>query len=189
MTCVDAVSLSILQWNLVLCTAACTTALIVYYCCEEHRVNPAFANQLHCLSGMILCNRPLFSTLMCGLGGAVLLLVASRVEGMVVLVVLLMFWALVVVVQYDVREHPGVHFGALALEMGSATALLTIESIDPWFVVPVYYSITFAFLLVMALNFSWLAWTPPYMTLQALVEIAWVFVLSVCLGCLIFGDD
>jgi len=187
MTCADAMTSAVLQWHLFLCTLACIIAFSVYYSCEEHRVNPAFANQLHCLSGMILCNRPLFSTLMCGLGGAVLLSVASRVDGAVLLIVLLMFWALVVVVQYDVREHPSVHFAALAVEMGSATALLTVETIDPWFVVPVYYGITIAFLLVMALNFSWLAWTPPFMTLQALVEIAWVCVLSLCLGCLIFS--
>ena len=187
MTCEDPVTSSILQWHLFLWSLACIIAFSVYYSCEEHRVNPAFANQLHCLSGMILCNRPLFSTLMCGMGGAVLLSVASRVEGAVLLIVLAMFWALVVVVQYDVRDHPGVHFGALAVEMVAATALLTVESIDPWFVVPVYYCVTGLFLLVMVLNFSWLAWTPPFMTLQALVEIAWVFVLGVCLGCLIFA--
>jgi len=187
MTCVDPVASSILQWHPVLWSLACIAVFIVYYSYEEHRLNPDFENQLHCLSGMILCNRPLFSTLMCGMGGAVLLSVASRVEGPVLLIVIAMFWALVVVVQYDVREHPGVHFVALAVEMGCATALLTVESIEPWFAVPVYYSVTVVFLLVMILNFSWLDWAPPFMTLQALVEILWVVVLGACLGRLIFA--
>lgn len=176
----------LLQVHLLLSATASVVAFAAYYSCSGHRSNPAFAGQLHCLSGMILCNRPLFSTLLCGLAGA-LLAALLPADAIGVALLLGMYWALVVVVQYDVHSHAAVHFGALAAEMGLATAYVAVMG-DGGPASLVYYAATGAFLLVMAVNFTCLLWTPPFMTVQALVEVAWVCALGVCLGQMALAD-
>ena len=177
----DPTTTLVLQLHLLFSFIASAVTFAFYYSCAEHRCNPSFAGQLHCLSGMILCNRPLFSTLLCGLAGA--LLAALRPVDAVGTVLLLgMYWSLVVVVQYDVRAHAPAHFGALAAEMVFATAYISTSRGFDAPAALAYYALTGSFLLVMVVNFACLGWTPPFMTVQALVEIAWVCALGVCLG-------
>ena len=172
----------LLQLHLALASLACIAAFAAYYSCAEHRTNPEFAGQLHCLSGMILCNRPLFGTLLCGLAGATLAALLRPADACGAALLLGMYWALLVVVLYDVRAHTAVHFGALVVEIVCATAYVATAAAVDESVLLAYYAVTGAFALVMLANFACLQWAPPFMTVQALAEIAWVGALWGCLG-------
>ena len=170
----------IVQLHLGVWTMGCIGAFLIYYCFEEVRRNPEFQDQMHCLSGVILYNRPLFGTLLCGFGGAIFMAAAERVNGSAVamLFLVLMFCSLVVVVNYDIREHRSVHFSALGLLIVSGTAFLLCVGLEPVYLRLVYFSVTVLFVLMLALNVFCLRWTPPFMTAQAIAEIVWVAVFA-----------
>ena len=173
---------TIRQIHLAIWTVACIMAFIVYYCYEEYRVNKEFENQLHSLSGVIVFNKPLFGTLMCGFGGAIIMLVSGRIDddpcAMVLLI--LMFTGLIALVNYDVRKHRSVHFVSLGLLIAAGSVFLVWVDLNSVLLLAIYFGVAALFVVVIVLNFSCTAWKPPFMTLQALLEIVWVFMLGLC---------
>ena len=171
--------MDILFFNLIAWTIACALAFLVYYSSDEYRVNPDFNNQLHCLSGMILCNRPLFSTLMCGFGGAVLLASVDKMRDDVYALVLLilMFSGLLLVVHYDVKDYREVHFTSLGVLVITGTLYVIRMVHDP--ISTIYFTATGLFVFTLLANFFFTHWVSPFMTVQALMEMVWVVVFTV----------
>ena len=169
-----------LDVNLVAWMLACAAAILFYYSDPHSRANPVFENQLHCLSGVILCNRLLFGTVLSGFGGAVLLSSADRVRGDLYATVLLMlmFMALMVVVHYDVEDYKPAHFSALAALLAAGSLYVWHTLADGW-LWWAYVAATGLFVLVLLINIVYTRWLPPYMTAQALAEILWVVVFAV----------
>jgi hypothetical protein len=183
MLCDPSVAFDLLvEIHLTAWAVACVLAFGVYYCFDECRMNPEFDNQLHCLSGVILFNKPLFGTLMCGFGGAVVLAVAKRAaetcDTAALVMLKLMFVFLLVVVNYDIRDHRVVHFTALGGLVVAGTLFVLHTAIASMYLQYVYFGTTALFAGVIFLNATVTKWTSPYMTLQALNEIAWVFFLG-----------
>jgi hypothetical protein len=171
----------LVQFHLAFWTIGCIGAFVMYYCFAEVRSNPDFQDQMHCLSGVILFNRPLFGTLLCGFGGAIFMAAAERVHEspLAMVCLILMFVALVVVVNYDVCAHKSVHFSALGLLMVSGTAFLLCVGLESEYMRYLYFSSTILFVLVLILNVLVTRWAPPFMTVQAITEIVWVGVFAV----------
>lgn len=171
----------LIEIHLAAWAVACVLAFCVYYCYDECRMNPEFDNQLHCLSGVILFNKPLFGTLMCGLGGAVVLAVTKRAtetcDVFTLVLLMLMFLCLLLVVIYDIRDYKTTHFFALGGLVVAGTLFVLHTAASPAYLQYVYLAITALFAWTIALNTAVTNWAPPYMTVQALNEIAWVFFL------------
>jgi hypothetical protein len=165
--------------NLMAWTLACALAFVVYYSFSEYRINPDFNNQLHCLSGVILCNRPLFSTLMCGFGGAVLLASVDKARGdsYALVLLILMFCGLLLVVHCDVRDYRELHFTSLGILMITGTLYVTKMVHDPISII--YFTATGLFVFTLLVNVFFTRWVPPYMTVQALMEMVWVAAFTV----------
>lgn len=180
----------LVQLHLAAWTLGCIGAFLVYYCFEEVRCNPEFQDQLHCLSGVILYNRPLFGTLLCGFGGALFMAAAERVheDPLAMMFLILMFVALVVVVNYDVGSHKPAHFMALGLLMVSGTAFLVCVGLASEVLRYLYFASTILFVLILALNVLVTRWAPPFMTAQAVAEIAWVAVFAVAVVLFALGS-
>ena len=178
------------DFHLIVWAMANVAAFAYYYSFASARINPDFQNQLHCISGVILCNRPLFGTLMSGFGGAVVLAVARRARDSLALTVLLvlMFCALVSVVHYDVRDHRSIHFTSLGVLVVVGTLFVISVGLQPDVLCNIYYGITIAFVFLLLFNVTYTRWVPPFMTIQALMEMAWVVGLGVCVLVYAFGD-
>ena len=171
----------LIQVHMVVWAVACVGAFCVYYSYDECRANPEFENQMRCLSGVIVFNKPLFGTLMCGFGGAVVLAVAKRAtetcDTATLALLMVMFLCLLVVVVYDIRDHSTVHFWALGGLVIAGTLFVLHTASAPVLLQYAYLAITALFAGVVAFNAAVTNWTPPCMTVQALNEIAWVFFL------------
>ena len=174
----------IIQAHLAVWTVACAVAFIVYYSKAEVRHNPRFEGQLHSLSGVIVHDKPLFGTLMCGFGGAVVVAVAGRItetcDWVGLLLLIAMFCGLLAVVNYDVRDYRSAHFASLAVVVGFGTWFVIWVDVRAWFVAVCYYVFTTVFVFMIVLNAGYTKWTPPFMTLQALTEIVWAVALCAC---------
>ena len=174
---------------------ACVLAFAFFYALyDECRYNPEFEGQLHCLSGVILCGRELFGTLLCGFGGAVLLASVERVRAdeWATLLLMIMFAGLMVVVHYDVRAHKPAHFTGLGVLLLAGTLYLRRTVGDGgrlaclWYL---YVASTSLFVVVLACNVCATRWAPPFMTLQALAEIVWATAFLVAVvGFALLGD-
>jgi hypothetical protein len=176
---------TIIHVHLAVWTIACIIAFLVYYCRSEVRHNQHFEGQLHTLSGVIVYNKPLFGTLMCGFGGAVLVAVTERItetcDWLALLILIVLFCSLLSVVNYDVHDYRIAHFVSLGVLVAFGTWFVVWVGVRPLYVSICYYGITFVFLFMLALNRFYMNWVPPFMTLQALAEIAWVMALCVCI--------
>ena len=161
--------------------ASCSVVFVYYYSCPSHRVEPNMANQLRCMSGIILCNRPFISALMCGAAGGMLLAVGLHIEDSpAAMLALFCFYAgFVFMVQYDVREHHVFHFSALLVLMASAVVLVALLPL-PMLLASLFYGVSALLGAVMLVNFALLEWKPPYLTVQAVVELMWVVTGLVC---------
>jgi hypothetical protein len=161
--------------------AACAVAFAVYYSYEECRRNPDFHDQMHTLSGIIIYGQALFGTLLSGFGGAVLLASAKRVHGdaWAVGMLLWMFVGLLVVVHYDVRAYRTVHFTALGMLLVAGTLYLWRVVSDQGWMLWYWFAVSTAlFVVVLGVNVCFTQWAPPFLTVQAVVEIIWVLALA-----------
>jgi len=174
----------IIQIHLAVWTVACAIAFIYYYCQPSVRHNPRFQDQLHTLSGVMVHDKPLFGTLMCGFGGAVVVAVAGRItatcDWVGLLLLIAMFCGLLAVVNYDVRDHRSAHFASLAVVVGFGTWFVVWVDVRSWYIAVVYYIMTAVFGGMLAFNAVYAKWAPPFMTLQAITEIVWAVALCVC---------
>ena len=170
---------TIRQLHLAAWAIACIIAFVCYYCFEEYRINKAQGNQLHCLSGVIVFNKPLFGTLMCGFGGAIIMLVSGRLDddpvGMVLLI--LMFIGLIALVNYDVCAYRYMHFASLGLLITAGSVFLLWVCVQPVLLLAVYFGVAVTFVMLFLINVSCTLWAPPFLTLQAVVEIIWMIAL------------
>lgn len=155
---------------------ACAVAFAVYY--SHGHLNPEFPDQMHTLSGIMVYGPELFGTLLSGFAGAVLLASASRVRGDVwaLLMLLLMYVGLLVLVHYDVRSHRTVHYVALGVLL-VAGALYLWRVVEGWTLWYLFAAATGTFVMVILVNVCLTRWAPPFMTVQAVVEILWVLSL------------
>ena len=169
----------VLDVHLCIWALACVLAFLYFYNHDAYSRNPEMEYQLRCLSGIIVCDPPLFGTLMCGFGGAAVAASIGRArrEPYAVVVLLLVYCVLLVIVHYDVKAHRGPHFIALGvlLVVGS----LYVRQIFPsgWLLY-VYFAATALFVGVVLFNVAYTKWKSPWLTVQAVVEILWVLALT-----------
>ena len=96
--------------------ATSIVAFAVKYCQHSNRSNAEFDGQLHCLSGIILCNKPFFSFIMHCVGGLILLSNGLNVETdkeLSLLMLAMLYVSLSGVINFDVRDHKRIHFASL----------------------------------------------------------------------------
>jgi hypothetical protein len=165
--------------------AVCVISFAVYYADPVCRMNPVFEGQMHCISGILLCNRPFFSLIMTSFSGLILLVLGLRIvdesrKTVLMSLAVTMYIAFVSVLSYDVHEHKPVHFFSLFVLLVASTSFIQLVNIPPWCLI-VYDSVLVCFVLIMISNFMYLQWTPPCMTIQALLEILWVVAMCFCL--------
>jgi hypothetical protein len=175
----------IIQAHLAVWTVACVIAFLAFYLQPNMRHNPHFNDQLQTLSGLMVQDKPLFGTLMCGFGGAVVVAVVGRItetcDWLALLLLIVLFISLLSVVNYDVHCFKTVHFMSLGVLVAFGTWFVIRVDVQPPYLGYCYYGITFVFVLMIAFNTFYMKWTPPFMTLQALAEIAWAFALCACM--------
>ena len=94
---------------------------------------------------------------------------------------IVLFISLLSVVNYDVHCFKTVHFMSLGVLVAFGTWFVIRVDVQPPYLGYCYYGITFVFVLMIAFNTFYMKWTPPFMTLQALAEIAWAFALCACM--------
>ena len=164
----------------------CALSLLAYYVDPACMENPEFDGQMHCISGIILCNRPYFGLLMSNFGGVLLLAIGFKVKEhedesvFLVCLAMIIYFSFTGILNYDVRDHKTVHFSSLFILLASGSTFIHIVRIPLWCVF-VYDAVLVLFCVLMVSNFVVLKWTPPFMTIQALLEIAWVLALCFCL--------
>jgi len=184
----------LIQCHLIVWTIACTCAFTFYYF-SNSRKNPEFEDQLHCPSGIMLCNRLIFGFLMSCYTGAALLAVGVKLcknDNYAALGCFMgVFVSCNLIIQFDIRQHHVVHFLSLAVFVITITAFLIIVDFKPSAMLTVYYGVTALYLFILMLNFLFLDWTPPFMTLQALAEIVWLVMVvgSVLVFSCYINDD
>lgn len=175
----------IINIHLAAWTVAVAMAFAVYYAQAEVRHNPRFEGQLHTLSGVIVYDKPLFGTLMCGFGGAVVVAVTERIsetcDWLAMVLLIVMFCSLLAVVNYDVLAYRTAHFASLAVMITFGTWFVVQVNVKPWYVCFSYYGVTAFFVFMITFNTFYMNWVPPFMTVQALAEIVWVVALSACM--------
>ena len=167
---------------LILSISVTAFLFVVFYSRKGSRCNSEFAGQLHCLSGIMVCNKPLFGVCMHCVGGMLLLSVGLRVDTdkeVSLLMLAFMFASLSGVVNFDVRDHKPVHFCFLAGVLAFSMAFVWLQCSDVCRLV--YSLISVAFVLLIVFNFSCTNWTWHWMDIQAITEIVWVVSLLVCM--------
>ena len=154
-------------------------AFLIFYFQKNHRCNPEFANQLHCVSGIILCNKPFFGFLVHSLGGMILLSVGLNTRSEASLLMLaLMYLSLSAVVNFDVKGFKPIHFTSLAGVLIFSMAFVWMQcSVS---IQTTYTAVSAAFVLVILFNCTITRWDWPWMDVQALVEIVWILCLLTC---------
>ena len=158
-------------------------AFIVFYSFESYRCNAEFNGQMHCVSGIILCNKPLFGFLMHCVGGMVLLAAGLRASASSspetsLLALALMYASLSGVVNFDVRDFKPLHFTFLAGVLVFSIAFICLQCDNV--TIAVYVFISTFFVCIILFNFTCMRWKWPWMDVQASVEIVWVLCLLVC---------
>ena len=171
--------------DVLLCIAICVSVImfIIFYSYKSYRCNSDFAGQMHCVSGIILCNKPLFGFLMHGVGGMVLLAAGVRVNerdspDASLFVLALMSVSLSGVVNFDVRDFKPIHYASLVGVLGFSVAFVWMQCDATTQLV--YTSVSIFFISVIIFNCIFTRWEWPWMDVQALVEIAWILCLLVC---------
>jgi hypothetical protein len=172
--------------DVLLCLAVGTSILVfsVFYSFKSCRCNAEFDGQMHCVSGIILCNKPLFGFLMHGVGGMVLLAAGLRANASSspdtsLLALALMYMSLSGVVNFDVRDFKPLHFTFLAGVLVFSIAFICLQCDS--FTSAVYVFVSIIFLCVIIFNFTCMHWKWPWMDVQALVEILWALCLLICI--------
>lgn len=169
-----------------LCIAVVVSVVmfIVFYSYKSYRCNSEFAGQMHCVSGIIVCNKPLFGFLMHGVGGMVLLAAGLKVNEKdspeaSLFVLALMYVSLSGVVNFDVRDFKPIHYTSLSGVLGFSVAFVWMQCDATTKIV--YTSTSIFFISVIVFNCMFTKWQWPWMDVQALVEIAWIMCLLVCI--------
>lgn len=157
---------------------------VVFYSYKSYRCNSEFAGQMHCVSGIILCNKPLFGFLMHAVGGMVLLAAGLRVNekkssDVSLFILALMYVSLSGVLNFDVKDFKPIHFTSLVAVLGFSIAFIWMQC-DATTII-VYTSISIFFISVIIFNCIFTRWEWPWMDVQASVEIAWILCLLVCI--------
>ena len=160
---------------------ACALAFLYFYSCETCRKNPDMEFQMRCLSGIILCDQPLFGTLLCGFSGAAVAASVGRAHGepYLMALLLLVFSTLLVIVHYDVRAHRGPHFTALGV-LVLVGSLYVLQIFPDGWLFYTYFITTMLFIAVVLFNVTYTGWKSPWLTVQAVAEIVWVLALVTC---------
>jgi len=170
----------IIQCHLIVWTVACACAFTFYYCSDD-RKNPECDDQLHCPSGLMCCNLPLFGFVMCGFSGAALMSVgvtAYKSNNVAALACFLaVFKSMLMIVNFDIKKYHTVHMISLFTLIVTTTAFFVVADITSAFFLTIYYAATALFVFIMFLNFVYIGWVAPFMSLQALAEIAWLDVV------------
>ncbi len=162
----------------------------VFYSFKNHRCNSEFSGQLHCLSGIILCNKPLFGFCMHCVGCMMLLSAALRVDRdkeISLLILALMFISLSGVVSFDVRDHKPIHFLFLSCVLASSLIFVWLQCNET--TKETYAVISALFVALILFNFTYTHWKWHWMDVQAIVEIAWVLTLLGCMLSFCFSES
>lgn len=160
-------------------------AFAVFYSYSDYRRNPEFENQMHCVSGIIVCNKPVFGFLMHGVGGMILLAAGLRVSEIdrsseaPLLVLSMLYVSLSGVINFDVHNFKPVHFTCLAGILIFSVAFVCMQCNQV--TQGVYVSVSVFFTCVILFNFAYTRWSWPWMDVQASVEIVWGLCLLVCI--------
>lgn len=172
--------------DILLCLSVAVSVMVfaVFYSYRDYRCNAEFGDQMHCVSGIILCNKPLFGFLVHGVGGMVLLAAGLKVSERdwpetSLLLLAMMYVSLSGVVSFDVRDFKPLHFTSLAGVLGFSIAFVCMQC--DALTRAVYVSVSVVFALVILFNFAYMRWRWPWMDVQASVEIVWVLCLLVCI--------
>lgn len=172
--------------DILLCVAVAVTVVTfaVFYSYTDCRCNAEFGGQMHCVSGIILSNKPLFGFLVHGVGGMVLLAAGLKARESEwpetsLLMLAMMYVSLSGVVSFDVRDFKPMHFTSLAGVLGFSIAFVWMQC--DALTRAVYVSVSVIFALVIVFNFVHMRWRWPWMDVQASVEIVWVLCLLVCI--------
>ena len=158
---------------------ACVVAFCVWYADPDARYNPQHQSQLRSLSGIMTFDKPLFSFLMSCFGGTSFagMLIRFQQQPFAVILTLVLFWALLGLLCFDVRDHRTLHFTFFFAFMASGATLTHVA--DPRDVSVVACDIVLAlFFGVLLINLALVGNAAPIMTIQALCEILWAAVFS-----------
>lgn len=162
--------------------AVSLVSFMAFYSCKRHRCNSEFGDQMHCISGIILCHKPFFGFLLHGVGGMVLLAAGLRVGGgdeLPLLMLAMMYVSLSGVIHFDVRNYKPVHFTSLAGVLAFSVVFVWLQcDAVTWLV---YLVVSAVFVLLILFNVACTRWKWPWMNCQALVEIVWVLCLIWCM--------
>ncbi len=170
--------------DILLCIAVAVSLLAFgfFYSYKEWRYNPEFDDQMRCMSGIILCNKPLFGFLMHYVGGMVLLAAGLRVshhDETSFFILAMLYASLSGLVNFDVRDFKTIHFTCLFCVLVFSVAFICMHGEYVTWVV--YVTVSALFLFIILFNFMYTQWKWPWMDVQASVEIAWVLCLMVCI--------
>ena len=158
---------------------ACVVAFCVWYADPEVRYNPQHDYQLRSLSGIMTFNKPVFSFLMSCFGCTSLggLLIRFQHQPTPTMLSLVLFWALLGVLCFDVHDHKPAHLLFLLAFMVAAFSLT--HAVDPRRIsVPLCDGLFALFAGVLLVNVTCAEGVYPLMTIQAVCEIMWVVVFS-----------
>ena len=160
-------------------------AFVFQYCIKEIRCNARFDGQLHCMSGIIVSNKPFFGFVMHGVAGMILLSVGLRIERgegtqkeVSFLVMSLVYFSLSAVISFDVKECKSIHFASLFCLLVCSVGFVWLQCVPEARIA--YTAISSFFVAVILFNFTCTRWKWPWMDVQAIVEIVWVISLLVC---------
>ena len=159
---------------------ACVVAFCVWYSDSEARYNPQHQSQLRSLSGIMTFDKPLFSFLMSCFGGTSIagMLIRFQQQPPAIALTLMLFWAFIGLLCFDVRDYWALHFAFLLVFMASGAALTHV--VDPRNVSVLLCDLTLMlFVGVLFINLAVVGNAAPIMTIQALCEILWVTVFGV----------
>jgi hypothetical protein len=172
--------------DVLLCLAVSVSllAFAVFYSKKAYRCNSEFGGQMHCVSGIILCHKPLFGFLMHSVGGTILLAAGLRASTTSsseasLLALSLMYVSLSGVVNFDVRDFKPIHFTSLAGVLVFSVAFVWMQCDYATAMVYVFFSVFFVAIILFNLAFA--RWEWPWMDVQASVEIVWVLCLLACM--------
>ena len=171
---------SIIDALLCIAVVASVATFAGFYSYKNYRCNTEFNGQMHCVSGIILFNKPLFGFLVHGVGGMVLLAAGLRANesqspDVSLLMLAMMYLSLSGVVNFDVRDFKPIHFTSLAGVLGFSVAFVWLQC--GVVTRAVYLFISIFFILIILFNFTFMRWQWPWMDVQASVEIVWALCL------------
>lgn len=165
---------------LLFASTICVMIFFLFYLFDRFRCNPRFNGQMHCISGIIVCNQPLFGLLMHFVGGMILLAAGLKIENdkeISLFMLSALYVSLSGVVSFNVKHHKRIHLPCVVCVavFGLAFVWLQCGAVSGI----VSSSITAAFALVILVNISYMGWVWPWMDLQAAMEIAWALGLLI----------